>query len=348
MITLRQLQPDEWMIYKATRLAALHADQSMFGGTYEQELLKPDAAWQATVSNPKEALFVLFDGDKPIGMTGASYDKEDPLQKTVLIWGWWVHPDYRGQGLADRLCKVCVEWAEARPEVDRIIVGHRESNEASRNVIRKNGFVYAYASMRTWPDGVTENNPRHIRFIHNAFGEFPIETERLLLRPVLASDAHMLREAKRETWAQLQQWMAWTKDDGPDEEADHLMLLEQEAKFRAGTECMLIGFEKGTYHPVIFTGFHQPDWDNRTFEIGYWVRAPAQNKGYAQEVTHALSDHAFRALNAHAVKIASAIENAASMAVITKCDFTYTHTQDASEDDMGQETHWFEKRRAAP
>lgn len=105
---------------------------------------------------------------------------------------------------------------------------------------------------------------------------------------------------------------------------------------------MLIGFEKSSGKAVVFTGLHRPDWDNRIFEIGYWVRSSAQNIGYAQEVTRVLTAHAFNELNANKVVISCADGNKASEIVIKKSGFIFTNSVPRTEDQLGQETQWYE------
>ncbi len=343
-ITIRQLKPDDWAILKDLRLTALQSDPKVFGGSYADEKDKTDEEWRGQLESEKVATFALFDGDVPIGMTGIAYDRKDPAQKTAILWGSWLKPEYRKRGLSNLMYTARLDWAEARPDIDRVLVGHRASNLASKRANQKHGFAFMCAESRTWHDGITEDDVSYVRFIHNPWGVFPVETERLVLRPVLATDLDALHEAKTETWAQLQQSVPWAKNHAPEREADGAMCAEQEEKFREGEDCMLLGFEKDTNRLVISTGLHEPDWENRVFEIGYWVRLSAQGMGYAQEATRALTDHAFNALKASIVKTAAWEHNAASLAVIARCGFTPTHSIGGSLTPSGRTTLWFEKR----
>lgn len=182
--------------------------------------------------------------------------------------------------------------------------------------------------------------------ISEYWGQFPIESEQLYLRPPVITDASAMLGAKRETWADLQKWMLWAQGDMPsDVTLDEKMIIDQNGEHARGEDCMLIGFEKSTGQAVVFTGLHRPDWDKRIFEIGYWVRSSAHGKGFAQEVTNTLTSCAFNRLNASKVLIATAEENKASLHIIKKCGFHFTHIVPRHEDEMGQETIWFEKLR---
>jgi len=148
----------------------------------------------------------------------------------------------------------------------------------------------------------------------------PIVTPRLILRPLQAGDGAALTAAKAETWEDLTQWMAWT-DKGQDADADEAYVRNCHAEFILRKDITLLGLEKDTNRPVIWTGLHRFDWTLRHFEIGYWVRKSAQGQGYATESTNALIRYAFNALNAKRMKIHHAKDNDASRTVIEKLGF---------------------------
>ena len=340
-IHIKQLTSEDWPLFKRLRLKALQSDNAVFGANYNDEVQKCDAHWQERLTNSDNAIFALFDDAKPIGLTAISYNWDDPDRRSAMMWASWLEREYRGRGLSKYFYEARLKWAEDKEDIERIYVGHREGNLSSRNANQKFGFAYTHNESWTWPDGNSADNIKYMRIIKSPWGQFPIKTQRLILRPPVIQDAEILGEAKRETWAQLQQWMPWAQGE-VDLEEDRKMLEEQQEEFHTGKDCMLIGFEKLSGKAVVFTGLHRPDWDNRVFEIGYWVRASAQNLGYAQEVTRALTAHAFNELNASKVVISCADGNKASEAVIKKCGFKYTHSVPRKEPNEQQETHWFQ------
>ncbi len=151
----------------------------------------------------------------------------------------------------------------------------------------------------------------------------PIETERLILRPTQSGDGAALAEAVQETWAQLNQWMIWASDrDAATEAMYESYARENAARFIRRENFAILAFERASGQLIGSTGLHQPDWDLRRCEIGYWVRATAQGQGYAQEIAHALTVYAFRALEMRSVMVAHAEGNEASRHVITRLGFT--------------------------
>ncbi len=154
----------------------------------------------------------------------------------------------------------------------------------------------------------------------------PVETPRLILRPIMPGDGAAVFEAKAETFGQLNRWMPWAKELGT---ADDMEIVAREAyaRFIRREDMMIVGFEKATGRYVIGTGLHRFDWAVRRFEIGYWVRESAQGQGYAGEAANALTRYAFAQLNAHAVMIGHAAGNDKSRRVIEKLGFALEGTE---------------------
>ncbi|MFN3826538.1 MAG: GNAT family N-acetyltransferase [Micavibrio sp.] len=154
----------------------------------------------------------------------------------------------------------------------------------------------------------------------------PVETTRLVIRPPQAGDGALVTAAKKESWDDLTRWMDWAVKE-PDEFSDEVTMREAQARFILRTDLMMLGIEKISGQPVVFTGLHRIDWHARIFEIGYWVRKSAQGQGYATEAAHALTRYAFKALNARKVVICHAEGNEKSAAVIRRLGFVHEATE---------------------
>ena len=71
----------------------------------------------------------------------------------------------------------------------------------------------------------------------------------------------------------------------------------------------------------------EPQADERTVEIGYWLGERYWNKGYATEAAHALIDMAFRTRNnIDHIDARCRVTNIASRRVIQKCGFQFQGT----------------------
>ncbi|MCB9963669.1 MAG: GNAT family N-acetyltransferase [Rhodospirillales bacterium] len=151
----------------------------------------------------------------------------------------------------------------------------------------------------------------------------PIITPRLILRPPQRGDGYILSDAKRVSWAELQQWMPWAQGDiaALSVEQEEILCRRKQADYLLREDIMLFAFERETNTLVASSGLHRMDWKTRIFEIGYWVRSDATGQGYATEITHALLRYAFNQLAANRVTICHDNENGASRRVIEKLGF---------------------------
>lgn len=156
-IHLRQLKEENWETYKSVRLKALQTDPQVFGSSFEKDSALPESEWRDRLRNPDCGVYIVFDNETPIGMTGIIIDKNDAGKKKARLWGSWLEPDYRRRGLSDLMYKVRIEWAKNHSTCEAIIVSHRASNAASKNANQKHGFVFTHAEEKTWPDGGKEN-----------------------------------------------------------------------------------------------------------------------------------------------------------------------------------------------
>lgn len=158
-ITIRQFLPEEWPLYRAVRLQALATDPSVFSSTHAAESVYPDTKWQETLLNPDLGVFGLFDGKTVIGLTGIAVKRHVAADGSIAgLWGSWIDPAYRGQGLSSLMYQARLDWARAHPDVRIVRVSHREGNAASRAANQKHGFVFTHQEPHVWPDGVTEGH----------------------------------------------------------------------------------------------------------------------------------------------------------------------------------------------
>jgi len=126
-VLVRRIGADDWQQTRATRLAALADAPYAFSSTLARELAFEDEVWRSRAASGRT--FGAFDGTTIIGLaTGLPADElggpatavsagEDPLASAQRDWhlvGMWVAPDFRGQGVADRLVEaVCEEARQA-------------------------------------------------------------------------------------------------------------------------------------------------------------------------------------------------------------------------------------------
>ena len=156
-ISIRQLGEDAWRQFSQIRLKALQTDPLVFGSNYESESKFTEDDWRSRLQADDSAIFMIFDEETPIGITGVSVFRDDPTRRTAIFWGSWIAPAYRRKGLSDLMYGARLEWAKARPGIERIIVSHRASNLTSKYANQKHGFVFTGTHEKIWADGKLED-----------------------------------------------------------------------------------------------------------------------------------------------------------------------------------------------
>ena len=131
---LRTLTPDDWMIFRDTRLRALADSPDAFGVTLDEARDQPESLWRSRVGSPGPTL-VAFEEDRPVAMGGVF---APPDEEHAYIWGMWTAPESRGRGHAVRILDALVEWCD---EHDLDVLLHvTEGNDAARRIYVTRGF----------------------------------------------------------------------------------------------------------------------------------------------------------------------------------------------------------------
>jgi RimJ/RimL family protein N-acetyltransferase len=158
MVEIRKLNLKDWEIFRAIRLKAVAETPQYFLYNFEDESARPDTYWQGMLSDKRHAIFILQDKEDVIGLTAIFTWHEDPSEKTAVLAMSYIDPAYRGKGYADLLYTARIEWAKAQPHLERIVVSHREGNEASRRSNQRFGFIFTNVNENTYGDGTTDKN----------------------------------------------------------------------------------------------------------------------------------------------------------------------------------------------
>ena len=143
---------------------------------------------------------------------------------------------------------------------------------------------------------------------------------RVLLRPYRADDADQVFAAIDESRDHLRPWVTWVDNNRTvDDVRDYC--IRSQASWLLRTELALGIFDSVSGRYLGGTGLHDPDWELRTFEIGYWLRVTATGHGYATESTRLLADFALSRLQARRVTLRCDARNDASRHVAERAGF---------------------------
>lgn len=126
--------------------------------------------------------------------------------------------------------------------------------------------------------------------------------ERVIVRPYREEDAAALHEAVAESREHIRPWLPFA-DLHQTVEESLLWIIEQKSQWiiRRNMNCAIVDKETGRY--LGGTGLHPREWVIPSFEIGYWLRASTEGKGYMSEAVQLLTDFAFDKLGAKRIEI---------------------------------------------
>lgn len=112
MIAVRGVRAGEGPRLRELRLRAMADAPSAFGSTAEHESQQPLEHWSRLAQGGAEnGVYVAIDGDDWIGMAAGYWLKRE--LGIVQLWGMWVEPGRRGEGVGERLVGAVRGWATA-------------------------------------------------------------------------------------------------------------------------------------------------------------------------------------------------------------------------------------------
>ena len=125
----------------------------VFLSSYADQADQPEEYWRETLDQKGKCVFGLFDSDKPIGITAVFTKREDPSGQTGILAMSYIAEPYRRMGLSKLLYEARIGWALKHLPWTKLVVSHREGNEASRRANQAFGFQLDSKKAIKWPDG---------------------------------------------------------------------------------------------------------------------------------------------------------------------------------------------------
>jgi len=154
---------------------------------------------------------------------------------------------------------------------------------------------------------------------------YRIETARLVIRCWEPKDAPLLNAALRASWDHLGPWMPWARGACPPIEQTLAGLRRWRGDFDHDRDYVYGIFSRDETLALGSAGLHTRRGSD-VREIGYWIHADHIGKGYATEVTKALTKVAFEIDYVRLVEIHCLTNNVRSAAVPRKLGYTHEAT----------------------
>ena len=140
-VVIRRIRADEGPLFMRVRLLSLLDAPYAFGGTYIDSIQRPADHWKARAAaasvGGESAIFLAHAPDGVAGVAGA-FQAEDRVEARQ-IFGVWVEPMFRRQGLARRLVETVIAWAETAG-ADESELWVNETNVPAVGLYRSLGF----------------------------------------------------------------------------------------------------------------------------------------------------------------------------------------------------------------
>ncbi len=149
---IRGFRDDEWKLLRDKRMEAMLENARFYTGTYEIEAAHAESWWRDGISRKDGKIFGLFAGLKLIGITGVFRNKHDASGNSAILGMSYIERAYRGRGLSALLYEARLDWARAAG-YERVIVSHRDGNEASKRANAAFGFKWYESEEITYGNG---------------------------------------------------------------------------------------------------------------------------------------------------------------------------------------------------
>jgi len=108
---IRQSGRSDIPALRVIRREALQTEPLAFTADLEAEAA---IDWAGRLEDPNGAIFLAFSNHEPVGMTGIVQGRSSKTRHSAMIWGVYVSPAYRRQGIARALLENAFDWAGNR------------------------------------------------------------------------------------------------------------------------------------------------------------------------------------------------------------------------------------------
>lgn len=144
-MTVRRLDLSDATPLIALRLEALRDDPEAFGSSYEDFSALTDegrAQWaKDRLTQPDSGIFGAFLRDRLVGMVGLVRVTERKSRHHSTLWGMYVAPEGRRQGLGRQLVEAAIAFARTLPDLEWIQLTVVPTQTAAFRLYPSLGFV---------------------------------------------------------------------------------------------------------------------------------------------------------------------------------------------------------------
>lgn len=143
LVDIKIINPEHAESFWQLRLESLVNSPENFGSTYEEDSVRPMEAVQARVT-PSNSSFILgaYTADGQIvGMLGFKQEQSIKVKHKGYLWGMYVKPMFRNQGVGKKLLVEAIEKAKSADGLEQINLGVVTGNASAKGLYDSVGFV---------------------------------------------------------------------------------------------------------------------------------------------------------------------------------------------------------------
>lgn len=150
----------------------------------------------------------------------------------------------------------------------------------------------------------------------------PVETKRLQLFPLDATDTRELWSAVESSRPHLEPWLPWVPFNS-DLDSSGRYAEASAADWDAARATRFSIRDRASHRFLGVIGLESFAHLHESVELGYWLRVDSWGKGLMTEAGKGVLDWAFSSVNAHRVRVAAATDNHPSLHVIMRLGFRF-------------------------
>jgi GNAT superfamily N-acetyltransferase len=136
---IRPLTPADARLYLPLRRRGLREEPHSFAASPDDDRASSEDFLRLAFADPDQAVFGAF-APHLAGTVGIYRDRHIKARHKAHIWGMYVIPEGRGQGLGKRLMDAAIQWAEAQEGIRQVHLVVSSRTPVARTMYVRLGF----------------------------------------------------------------------------------------------------------------------------------------------------------------------------------------------------------------
>ncbi len=142
MASLRLLSVEDLEAYRELRLLGLQESPTAFGSSNERESVQDDEFFEKRITATDDQWSLgAFAEDRLVGVLSFVRDSGVKTKHRGALWGMYVHPDWRGQGIGRQLMVDMLKRIDALAGLRWIRLSVTSGNVVAEKLYESLGFV---------------------------------------------------------------------------------------------------------------------------------------------------------------------------------------------------------------